>query len=533
MVESTSSLKRQRRRFSFYGALLVSVIYLLLQNASVSTSAVLISSSTDGTSKLPAQHHLQPTTITTSNRPIKDPGLQMLYHEKAVVNRSGVSKFYLSFWDRALQEALENSRTLSGGKEVPHQTWKDFPKVYVYNLSSTFRDVLIENTTSVDFAFGKQVSLSKEELHHYSMPSNMTLRDTSQYGLGVILEHRLRQRDSCYFTDDPSKADLFFLPILTRPKFSKQTIASCRKLATNQTATNQTATRLLFLEDVPNPDCRHFMVLSKGHYKGRPCKGWFWDPIPELHPAMRLAYSHVPAMMGKTTTFVQRAVGQEALDRQTRHPNLFSVPYPSSPHYHQSFHKVQFLSHHGHSRKHLMSFVGSWEHGDIDVRRVIRDQCQSYNDTAICQLIPPSRSTNSARDLLVKHGSIFCLEPVGDSPWRKSLSDSITFGCIPVLFSNDTDDVAPWFWGHWKKQGRVLLGGETNREDFLAGRIDLYQLLSSIPSQLLALMQETIDKYGRQFQYSLKEDHWDGIHTMLVNMKEYAEKQKRQGNCRK
>ena len=36
----------------------------------------------------------------------------------------------------------------------------------------------------------------------------------------------------------------------------------------------------------------------------------------------------------------------------------------------------------------------------------------------------------------------FCLEPEGDSPFRKSLSDSIGFGCIPVLFSNLTELVA-------------------------------------------------------------------------------------------
>jgi len=105
--------------------------------------------------------------------------------------------------------------------------------------------------------------------------------------------------------------------------------------------------------------------------------------------------------------------------------------------------------------------------------------------------------------------------PVGDSPcWRKSsLADSITFGWIPVVFSNDSNNVPPWFWDHCKSQGRILLD-EESRADVLEGRIDLYEWLSSIPPTTLLefLMQETIATYARQYQYSLTEDRRYGIH---------------------
>ena len=74
----------------------------------------------------------------------------------------------------------------------------------------------------------------------------------------------------------------------------------------------------------------------------------------------------------------------------------------------------------------------------------------------------------------IKQNSVFCLEPEGDSPWRKSLSDSMVFGCIAVLFSEATDNVAPWSWTKWKQQGRILLGDQY-RTDLLDGRIDLIQ----------------------------------------------------------
>lgn len=158
------------------------------------------------------------------------------------------------------------------------------------------------------------------------------------------------------------------------------------------------------------------------------------------------------------------------------------------------------------------------------LRLRIRDLCWQYNNTSICQLVSPDQSTLG---LLVKGHSIFCLEPVGEAPWRKSLSDSITFGCIPVLFSNDTDNVAPWFWGHWKAQGLVLL----QRRDFSKGRVDLFEWLSSIPRPLLILMQSTLQTNRRQFQYSLSQDRGDGIHLVLQRMKEYAKEQQRLGLC--
>ena len=126
-----------------------------------------------------------------------------------------------------------------------------------------------------------------------------------------------------------------------------------------------------------------------------------------------------------------------------------------------------------------------------------------------------------------KSKSTFCLEPAGDSPWRKSLADSITFGCIPVLFSELTDDVAPWFWKDWKARARVLVP----REEFIAGRIDLKKLLQSIPPQLLKVMQTTLKEKSRRFQYSVDDDHEDGIRITLENLHREVLDRKQRGIC--
>ena len=173
-----------------------------------------------------------------------------------------------------------------------------------------------------------------------------------------------------------------------------------------------------------------------------------------------------------------------------------------------------------------MTFLGSYDHGDVPLRQAIRQSQQRYNSE---EIFPNTQhlSGQNPRNLLWKQNSTFCLEPVGDSPWRKSLADSIAFGCIPVLFSKDSDDVAPWFWGDWKDRGRILL----DREDVVSGRVDLYELLHNIPDDILQIMQETLRFHGSSFQYSLGEDPGDGIDIALRGLRREADRMVANGIC--
>ena len=170
-----------------------------------------------------------------------------------------------------------------------------------------------------------------------------------------------------------------------------------------------------------------------------------------------------------------------------------------------------------------MTFVGKDDHGDTQVRKEIANACKQYKDRKVCAYYK-QWATKLA---LSKSKATFCLEPAGDSPWRKSLADSISFGCIPVLFSELTDDVAPWFWKDWKDRARVLVP----RDEFVAGRIDLQKLLQSIPTQLLELMQTTLKEKARQFQYSVDDDQQDGIRIVLDNLHREVMDREQRGVC--
>ena len=132
-----------------------------------------------------------------------------------------------------------------------------------------------------------------------------------------------------------------------------------------------------------------------------------------------------------------------------------------------------------------------------------------------CRHIKGRRWHADAAPDIAQANATFCLEPAGDSPYRKSLSDSIALGCIPVLFHSYTDAVAPWMWADWKCDARVLVP----RARFLQGRIDLVELLGSIPRPRVEAMRATLVKHRTKFLYStgaLDDERGDAAHIVLA-----------------
>ena len=407
---------------------------------------------------------------------------------------SGDKFNYTAFWEDATENAFASLKLEHTQPPSP------CPKVYVYDLPSKLTDG--PRTKTIRNSYGAKMNDDKYKGY---------LFETSQYALGTILEYRLRNSKQCR-TNDPNEADLFFAPIFTKPKYGQAISQQCRKIDGN------TVRDALPHLNETNA-CQHFFTLGKGHYNGHSCKGWYNSPIKELNHTQRLAYSHFT--FGKSKNGVHSYKSKDSTSKS--YPNLASVPYPSSLHFRakKSTSKMPQFSN-STKRRTLMSFIGKSNHGDKQVRQRIVRTCKSYKDKTICQSSGwnPKLATAKAK-------AVFCLEPAGDSPWRKSLSDDITFGCIPVLFSDLTDDVAPWFWQDWKARARVLVP----RKEFVAGQIDLNKLLQSTPPPLLELMQTTLREKARKFQYSVDDDQEDGIRVILDNLYREALEMKRQGIC--
>ena len=449
------------------------------------------------------------------------------------------------------------------------------PRVFTYSLPPSLQDYDFERLmrlpleTQLRRVFGPLAPLPptilKGVLHNESqrLLRDATLRSVNQYSLALILLHRLATAPAACRTTNASEADVFFIPVFAKPKRLNGWASRC----------DQGGNSSLLLKHLPHLNeenaCRHFMVVSKAHYSAHNCE-WWRRPTGLLARVTRFAYSHAlpestVAMHGRWRRILLRpgCAGAQARTRSclerlnemcsgtqaacwahaedfyqialrrrdaSEYPNLHSVPYPSGMHW--SDRRDVRAANRVRSGP-LMLFVGNLLHGDRGVREQIRLQCKEA-DPSICQRAPAPHMgswldrvgwTNIVRDadgdlggiskndwlLLRKATAVFCLEPGGDTPFRKSISDSIAFGCIPVLFSNLTDAVAPWFWGDWKADARVLVP----RDDFAAGRIDLPRLLGSIPESRVREMQRTLWRFGRRFQYSIGHDPDDAVSVML------------------
>ena len=82
---------------------------------------------------------------------------------------------------------------------------------------------------------------------------------------------------------------------------------------------------------------------------------------------------------------------------------------------------------------------------------------------------------DEGRFLPPKKQSRFCLEPEGDSPERKSIYDSVLSGCVPVLFSKWTDQIAPVSLRGWWQDARVLI---EDPSEFFSDREDQLDIVN-------------------------------------------------------
>ena len=93
----------------------------------------------------------------------------------------------------------------------------------------------------------------------------------------------------------------------------------------------------------------------------------------------------------------------------------------------------------------------------------------------------------------------FSLQPAGDDPARKSIIDSLTQGCIPVLFHEAQRRLWRLHWGEWANESHVYIP----HERVIDGTANVMRLLEQIPLERVEAMQRTIARRAHQLVYSL------------------------------
>ena len=146
------------------------------------------------------------------------------------------------------------------------------------------------------------------------------------------------------------------------------------------------------------------------------------------------------------------------------------------------------------SARRLLAFASFNKRGhentyqQMSLRTVLEQQCR--RSAPECQFLPLSsgkvtmyslfgeRRHPVLKELLHSmHGAVFSLQPAGDDPSRKGIIDSLTVGCIPVIFHKEQQELWPLHWGPWVNDSHVFIPAD----DLLSGRVDVIQVLRAVP----------------------------------------------------
>jgi hypothetical protein len=316
---------------------------------------------------------------------------------------------------------------------------------------------------------------------------NSSLYDrTSHHEFVNYFVYRLLRSEHCKLTQDPQQADLFFIPAFSGRHDSPDWRKVCSK-ASSRITTKSASQYLPHLNN--HTASRHFVLISNGVNwiaQGAAC-AWLRGEEPLFAPVQRFAYTGT--LVGQEyRSHVWESAGPLKLSGE-----VISVPVLSSVHWSQGGDMPWSDKR---ERQLLMYFVGGFHGLQADVRRKIFKDCNKLPD---CR----AHTRFSLDALHHKRNAVFCLEPDGDAPWRKSYFDAISNGCIPVFFTPTTvEATSPWHWSpsNFRDNSRVSLPAE----DFLAGRVSL-ESLRDIPKERVAEMQAAIRQYARRLQYAAED----------------------------
>ena len=216
-------------------------------------------------------------------------------------------------------------------------------------------------------------------------------------------------------------------------------------------------------------------------------------------------------------------------------PRVVQLPYISSVRWHPEWGSDASpwrAAVRGERRQLLASFTGSLRGNPLSMRlrSALVRQCASV-PSSVCKshvseewkLSPPSEASATSRQeatlrrmLHLKRRSVFCLEPPGYSPPRKSIIDSLLSGCVPVLFYEPQlyESMMPHFFLPWGYNASVRLSASA----LLSGQLDVLQYLASLPEVRVLHMREVIAKHAHRLLYGLGEHGvpGDAIHQLVA-----------------
>ncbi|EOA29070.1 hypothetical protein CARUB_v10025326mg [Capsella rubella] len=175
--------------------------------------------------------------------------------------------------------------------------------------------------------------------------------------------------------------------------------------------------------------------------------------------------------------------------------NEFAVPYPTCFHP-KSRTEVKRWQRQVRmtKRRHLYSFAGAKRPQiKVSIRGEIIRQCLASQER--CKFLDCNNQSRDCSDpvkvMEVFRDSVFCVQPPGDTPTRRSTFDSILAGCIPVLFTPDSVyNQYNWYFPKDHTKYSVYIP----EKDVKNGKVSIEKLLASISEGRILKMRNEVKK---------------------------------------
>jgi len=206
-----------------------------------------------------------------------------------------------------------------------------------------------------------------------------------------------------------------------------------------------------------------------------------------------------------TVMSIETAPGHIAIAGRSK-KYWYSVPYPSSIHWHEGLVDAPWqarLPTHP-TRPVLAMFIGSLKTKTAQsnaLRRKLHNGCLNHEK---CQWLSTAHACTgvlgNVTSVLLYRRTIFCMTPPGDSLTRKSVFDSYTLGCIPVIFARATLTQYNWHLSAEEIEESTVY---ISKLDIIDEKVDFMKILEKIPQSVIEKKQDAVARLAPRLQYSV------------------------------
>ena len=390
-----------------------------------------------------------------------------------------------------------------------------YPRVYIYNISDKYnldivkclrkKDPVLRCHTTNECGFGGH--LDESSMGETVRDKGLSLHHTWHFSLERIIHEKLKH--SPHRVYDPQMADVLYVPYyagmdcLCHPGDGRPVMENIKQLQkVLQEQQVNVGTNVMTLGKIEREHMtQHCPLLSQ----------------PAFQPYLYIGIEQEPNKRYREIKSGPRA-------------NLVVAPYPSYGHLNGLNRNPAYINELHHHPRPVLMFMAAAMRRSNHFRAAILDQfpgasqtSNSYEDyirsmnpgQEIAQIwlkTPECYGKHHRFTMAWMYRSVFCLQPPGDSPTRKSHYDAIVSGCIPVLFREDKHVRYPF-----EDKLRLSDFTVTLERHTVNSSTPILEQLQLIKSSKIIQLQKNLMKVIRSLQYDFPIIH-QGQHKDAIQM---------------